>query len=267
MSLRIKDWSKHYEMGDFKKTRHARWYPKSTRQDGKSYKRLLRMPKGHLHYLAFTLMEQIAAKAPVRGTLSDDNGDLTPEDMALITEAPAEIFAEAIKPLLDVGWLEGSEPVGISPTNSETPGKFPPRRQGRQDKEEKTGQDKEVSPPKQTGGGDSGEKPVRKSTPWGLWIDLHRARNLADPIALGEDLSASKQLAKAIPDLDEMTRLMACYLDDPEPFLAKNGHALRHLPTRINAYRNPHGTKEPPIKKLSELPPDLREYFLDDSKP
>lgn len=261
MSLRIKDWSKHYEMGDFKKTRHARWYPKSTRQDGKSYKKLMRIPGGHMHYLAFTLMEQIAAKAPVRGTLADDNGDLTADDMALITEAPADIFANAIKPLLEIGWLEGSEPVGISPENSESPGKFPPRRQGRQDKEDKTS-----SPaPKQP----VASPEVQKSqTPWGLWVDLHKAKGLAQPPAFGQDTYASKQLAKAFPVLEELSKFMALYLADTDPFLVKNSHALRHMATRIGVYQNAaRAPAEQPYKRLSECDEEFKKYLLDDTKP
>ena len=103
-ALRIKDWHK-YEFGDFKRTRRPEWYPKRVAHDGKSYKRLMRVKDGWQHYAAFTLMEAIAAKSPLRGWLIDENGPLSVGDMALVTECPEKVFENAVKPLLEIGWL------------------------------------------------------------------------------------------------------------------------------------------------------------------
>lgn len=139
MTYRIKNWTKHYAFGDFKKCTKASWFPMSNKYDGKSYRRLMRMENGWCHYAAWTLILGLASKCPERGVLADEDGALTIEDMAIKTDAPVEIFRNAIKPLVEIGWLECdeqlSESFGKLPKDSESFGKIPPTGQDR------TGQD------------------------------------------------------------------------------------------------------------------------------
>jgi hypothetical protein len=75
------------------------------------------------------------------------------------------------------------------------------------------------------------------STVWVAWVDMHRARGLADPVRAGRDLSAAKALAGLIPR-DRLNEILSTYLDDPDRWLDENGHALRHLDGRLNGYLN-----------------------------
>lgn len=97
----------------------------------------------------------------------------------------------------------------------------------------------------------SSAPPARKPSPkranhranvWGWWIDANRATGRADPAPLGPDIGAGKSLSKLIAD-EELTEAdlracMAAFLSDTDGFLAKQGHPLRLLPRRLNAYRN-----------------------------
>ena len=58
-----------------------------------------------------------------------------------------------------------------------------------------------------------------------------------DPANLGPNTKAAKQLSKLIPDQSELKEIYCYYLQDKDPFLVKQGHALRLLPARIDAYR------------------------------
>lgn len=73
-------------------------------------------------------------------------------------------------------------------------------------------------------------------TPWGIWWDVHKAHRGVTPADLGPDKMASKDLAKAFPDLAELELLMVAFLKDNDPLLVKNGHALRFMSAKVNAY-------------------------------
>jgi len=77
-----------------------------------------------------------------------------------------------------------------------------------------------------------------KINAWGIWIDVNRERGLKDPVPVGPDTQASKQLAANIADLDELKRIYRNYLDDRDPWITKQGHPLRLLSGRVNKYAN-----------------------------
>ena len=79
-------------------------------------------------------------------------------------------------------------------------------------------------------------------TVWRAWVDVNRAAGRQDPAAVGPDLKAGKELAKILP-ADDVQKILTAYLDDQDPFLVKQGHALRLLPGRVNGYLN--GTADP----------------------
>ena len=90
-------------------------------------------------------------------------------------------------------------------------------------------------------------------------MDLNRERKRKDPVRLGADLKAAKDLATAIPP-EKLNRILGKFLDDDENFLAKQGHPLRLLPNRINAYLNPvPDPNEIPWRDDRDLTPDQRE--------
>ena len=74
---------------------------------------------------------------------------------------------------------------------------------------------------------------------WGEWIDANRAADRADPVALGRDLAAARNLGQAVPDKETRVAMMKRFLMDRDEFLVRCGHALRHIGQRVNAYLNP----------------------------
>jgi len=72
---------------------------------------------------------------------------------------------------------------------------------------------------------------------WGAWVDVNRNRGRSDPATLGPDLSAAKQIFKAVGfDMARFKSLCNAFLDDKDPFLLKQGHALHYL--AVNKYLN-----------------------------
>lgn len=87
---------------------------------------------------------------------------------------------------------------------------------------------------------------------WSWWIDAHRNATLPDPLPEGPDLMAAQVLGKHMSsgevNEEELRSILAHYLADSDPFLGKNGHALRYLGARINAYRQKVcGPAPPPL--------------------
>ena len=103
---RIKNWAELFETYETRKLKHLTWVPTRNKHDGKGYGKLFAMKNGWQHYLAWTLMVQVASKCSPRGTLQDDEGPLTAEDLFYKTKAPEAVFKNAFKPLCSIGWLE-----------------------------------------------------------------------------------------------------------------------------------------------------------------
>lgn len=103
--LRIKDWDKHFEVAQTRRLSGGlNWIALPTKHDGKGFKRVMRA--GPLHYAAWVLLVQVAAKCPKRGTLADSDGPLSAADIAIKTEFPEKHILSAIPILISVGWLE-----------------------------------------------------------------------------------------------------------------------------------------------------------------
>lgn len=112
--LRIRDWEEHFEHRDHKRkgpkaVKVMWWVSMPTKHDGEGYLALLDHEDGLLHFGAWVLMVQVAAKCEPRGTLLRD-GRLphTPRSLARKTNAPEAAFEAAIPRLLseEIGWLE-----------------------------------------------------------------------------------------------------------------------------------------------------------------
>lgn len=84
-----------------------RWIPIPTGQDGKAFRRIAARKDGAEIYAAWILILQIAARMPVRGILADQDGDLVPEDFALMSGYPEKLFKNAVSVLCSekIGWL------------------------------------------------------------------------------------------------------------------------------------------------------------------
>lgn len=130
---KIRDWEKHFEKAQNRQLINAIWVPIPTKHDGKTFRRIMMMPNGLAMYGAWLLMVEVAAKCTPRGTLTDDQGPLTAEDLAIKTGAPEADFLEALSVLSSerIGWLEASdyEPIKgkLEPRSSDTPLSLEPR--------------------------------------------------------------------------------------------------------------------------------------------
>lgn len=104
----IRDWDKHFETAASRLVKRLSWVAVPNKHDGKSYRRLMRREDGPTLYGAWVLIVQVASKCPTRGVLADGDGPLTPEDLAVKTDCPVELFETALKVLAspEIRWIE-----------------------------------------------------------------------------------------------------------------------------------------------------------------
>gem|GEM_PF-6256472 len=103
----VRDWNEHFETAQSRKCASLNWVATPNKHDGKSYRRLMRMPDGVATYGCWMLILQVASKCPTRGILADADGPLTAEDISLKTDAPQALIERALEVLTSpqVGWL------------------------------------------------------------------------------------------------------------------------------------------------------------------
>lgn len=103
----IKDWEKHFEVAQSRKSDRLRWVATPNKHDGKSLRRLMRLPEGLEIFGAWNLILQVASKCPVRGVLADADGPLTAADIADKTGAPADKIHHALTVCShdSIGWI------------------------------------------------------------------------------------------------------------------------------------------------------------------
>jgi hypothetical protein len=70
-------------------------------------------------FCGWNLIVQIASKMPERGVLRDEDGDLSPEDMALMTGFPENVFDLALQVLTEpkFGWICHTEEINHGRTH------------------------------------------------------------------------------------------------------------------------------------------------------
>ena len=77
---------------------------------------------------------------------------------------------------------------------------------------------------------------------WGLWLAANRDAGRRDPVTVGKDTAAAKNLSKMVRDgeltLDELRSALEAYLGNGDDWFGKQGHPLSMLPGRLNAYLN-----------------------------
>lgn len=107
-TYRIRNWNTHFENGASLQVINANWVKMPNRFDGKGYRRVTRLPNAVNVMLGWFLLVEIASKMPRRGVLADEDGALTAEDFADMTNFPATIFEETIEALVkpDIKWIE-----------------------------------------------------------------------------------------------------------------------------------------------------------------
>ena len=102
---RIANWNKHYEKAQARKVKKPAWVPIPVKHDGNGYRRVI--SHGADIYGAWCLILEVAAKCEPRGILMGEAGPLEPEDLAMKTGAPLELFERALTVLSNpkIGWL------------------------------------------------------------------------------------------------------------------------------------------------------------------
>ena len=125
---RIKDWATHFENAESRKYKQLRWLPLPNKHDGRGFRRMAKHPRKVELLAAWTIILQFASKAPQRGTLADEDGPLTAEDLADVTDFPAEIFTLAFEVLSEdrIGWIEIVPDAPANPDQPSAPSPIPP---------------------------------------------------------------------------------------------------------------------------------------------
>jgi len=108
-AYRIINWRENFEVSQSLRIGGAlSWVGIPTKHDGKSFRRMIRLPNGPALFGCWCLLVQIAAKCPTRGTLADTDGPLTAEDMEEKTGCPSSLFTETIEVCCSkqIRWIE-----------------------------------------------------------------------------------------------------------------------------------------------------------------
>lgn len=117
VAYRIKDWNVHFENNRTRELKHLEWVPIPTKHDSDGFTQLMSHPNGTAHYGAWVLIVEVAAKCKVRGTLSRHGAGMSQgaavgvkaydsESLSRVCRGSAEVFAEVLPRLLEIGWLE-----------------------------------------------------------------------------------------------------------------------------------------------------------------
>jgi hypothetical protein len=107
MILRIKDWDKHFENNRTRELKKLSWVPFPNKQDGDGYTELMEYKNGVTYFGCWCAICEVASKCDPRGTLMRDGK--RPHDygsLSRMTRISKEILEEAIKILINIGWLE-----------------------------------------------------------------------------------------------------------------------------------------------------------------
>ncbi len=98
---------------------------------------------------------------------------------------------------------------------------------------------------------------VRKETSkqrlnaWACWVDTWREERPGrpDPLPVGPNTKAAKEMGKLIGNRDELVNVFRCFLRDQDQYLLKQGHALRLITSRIDAYRGQSEIHDDPTEQ------------------
>ncbi len=129
----VHNWDVHYENSESRKVKTCRYVCTPNKHDGRGYGRMMAHPESERLFAAWNAIIQVASKMPSRGILKDQDGPLTPQDMAFKTRLKAETFQIAFSFFSDqsMGWMDKSSEISQSPEISGDAGKNPLGREGK----------------------------------------------------------------------------------------------------------------------------------------
>jgi len=113
MAIVIKNFKEHYEKSDNKKVKEMKWLSLPIKFEGLKYRRLMKMSNGMEILGVWIVLLQLSAKMPERGVLANHDGDLTLDDIELMTDCPLKSLKKAIPVLssVDIGWISDDLPT------------------------------------------------------------------------------------------------------------------------------------------------------------
>lgn len=238
VTYRIREWSKHFETSESNKRKGSlKWVALPTKHDGKSYRRLMRLPNADAIYGAWMLLVAVAGKCPIRGVLADDEGPLTAEDLEDKTGLPARAFATAIEVLASdrFQWLEVvhlPEPAEKTADTSAPCRSLPENQPTVQDKTEhdSTGHD---TVPDRTHGGTWLTPPAEEFEVW--WETYPRRTGKIEAEAAWEaaiQVIASKQRVDDQTAVAWLLKRTSDFRDSPAGQSPVSGNDFRPFPSR-----------------------------------
>jgi len=122
MTIRVKNWSANFEKADNRRLKVFSWVAVPTEMAGKKFRRLSKMKDGIEIFGVFILMLELAGKMPEKGVFKDSDGDLSYDDLELMTGFPSKSFKKAIPVLCSdrIGWLADSTRVVLGQDSGNT---------------------------------------------------------------------------------------------------------------------------------------------------
>jgi len=124
MSLRIRDWDKHFENASSRKLKRLDWVAVPIKTDGEGYTALVDHPNGAAHLGAWYAIVEAAAKQTPKenrgmlpGGIPQGVGGIC-QSLGRMSRLPSGIFQEVIPRLLEIGWLEEVQSNQQSATTS-----------------------------------------------------------------------------------------------------------------------------------------------------
>lgn len=111
MPLRIKSWQRVFENNRTRELDAPRYVCWPTKQDSEGFCELARTAAGTVALGVFGVLVQWASRAPVRGVLADERGEMNAERYAKRYGLPVEDSQVAFATLVAVGWLETADEV------------------------------------------------------------------------------------------------------------------------------------------------------------
>lgn len=115
------------------------------------------------------------------------------------------------------------------------------------------------SPPRKARGSVKSKDTKPKQNVWGIWVDANRELGRVDPVRVGPDLGASKQLQSIGMTDDQLKEIMRHYLLDADNYISGQGHPLRLLAARINKYQQYEPA--PPCRDASSVGDMIGDLF------
>jgi len=107
-TYRIKDWNKVFEDYRSREVAELEFVKWPVRRSSEAFYMLARTAEGMIAFGVFAILVQWAARCPLRGTLRDERGPVTPERFADRYGMPIKVARKAFAALADrdFGWLE-----------------------------------------------------------------------------------------------------------------------------------------------------------------